>query len=273
MTDSLTRPSPVVYPDTDGLPLCESDPTRDYLLYSVATLESFFKGRPNTYVSGNLFIYYKEGDPSSVISPDVFVIFGVSKCKRRSYQAWKEGGKLPAFILEVTSRSTKRQDELEKPKLYAQLGVTEYFQYDPTGDYLQPQLKGQRLIQGEYQPLPLQTRANGIHYIHSETLGLDLCLRDPNWQGLMVSPEAAARSLRFFDPQTQSWLLSYEELDHSRLQTEQEKVQLEQEKVQIEQERDQARQSLRQAAQQLAALGMPPDEIATLLQLDPQDLR
>jgi Uma2 family endonuclease len=62
------------------------------------------------------------------------VVFGVSNRKRRSYKTWQEGGKLPSFILEITSLSTKKQDEESKPLLYASLGVPEYFQYDPTGD-------------------------------------------------------------------------------------------------------------------------------------------
>ena len=37
---------------------------------------------------------------------------------------------------------------------YAFWGVEEYFQYDPTGDYLNPQLQGLRLIEGNYFPIP-----------------------------------------------------------------------------------------------------------------------
>jgi hypothetical protein len=33
---------------------------------------------------------------------------------------------------------------------------------DPTRDYLKPQLKGARLIDGQYQYLPLQQIANGV---------------------------------------------------------------------------------------------------------------
>lgn len=113
------------------------------------------------YVSGNLFIYYEEGNPQAVMSPDVFVVFGVSNRKRRTYKTWQENGKLPSFILEITSKTTQRKDEVEKPQLYASLGVQEYFQYDPTADYLKPQLKGARLVEGRYQTLPLDQTAEG----------------------------------------------------------------------------------------------------------------
>jgi Uma2 family endonuclease len=69
----------VDYPETDGQPMTESDATRDYLVYCVEALRNHFQSRRNVYVSGNLFIYYRKGDPKSVISPDVFVIFGVNK--------------------------------------------------------------------------------------------------------------------------------------------------------------------------------------------------
>jgi hypothetical protein len=53
--------TPIIYPDTDGAPMAESDPARDYLIYSVEALSIYFQNRDDVYVSGNLFIYYKQG--------------------------------------------------------------------------------------------------------------------------------------------------------------------------------------------------------------------
>ena len=162
MVQQLYNPSPLIeYPETDGQPMTESDATRDYMTYCIAALRSFFQSRPQIYVSGNLFIYYEEGNANQNISPDVFVIFGVSKRERRSYKTWQENNKVPDFVLELTSKSTKKQDEETKPLLYSQLGIQEYFQYDPTGDYLKPQLKGQTLVNGIYQPIAAQTLTDG----------------------------------------------------------------------------------------------------------------
>ena len=85
MTNVTSLPY-IVYPETDGLPMSESDATRDYLLYYVAVLENYFQSRRGVYVSGNLFLYYEEGDPKKVVSPDVFVVFGVNQRKRKSYK-------------------------------------------------------------------------------------------------------------------------------------------------------------------------------------------
>jgi Uma2 family endonuclease len=251
-----THPTALVhYPETDGQPMTESDPTRDYLIYCVETLRTYFEGRPNTYVSGNLFIYYQEGDAKKVISPDVFVIFGVSKYKRRSYKAWQEGGKLPSFIIEITSLTTRKQDEVEKPELYASLGVQEYFQYDPTGDYLMPQLKGSRLVNGQYQSLPLECTPDGISFIHSQELGLDLQLRVPTVESLMTPARLApvALELRFYDARSNSKLLSYRELLNAQEQTEAERLK--------------AQQALQSAIAHLKATGLSSEQIAEILNL------
>ena len=100
MVQQPYAPSPVIkYPETDGQPMTESDATHTYMIYCIAALRAFFQGQPQIYVSGNPFIYYEEGNPPQNISPDVFVIFGVSKRDRRSYKTWHENGKLPAFVL------------------------------------------------------------------------------------------------------------------------------------------------------------------------------
>ena len=57
--------------------------------------------------------------------------------ERQSYRLWEEP-RGPDFVLEVTSRRTWREDQGRKRKQYEMLGVPEYWQYDPTGDYLQP---------------------------------------------------------------------------------------------------------------------------------------
>lgn len=246
MVEISQTPTFVEYPDSDGQPMTESDATRIYLIYCVEALRLFFRGRSQVYVSGNLFIYYQEGQPNKSVSPDVFVVFGVSNRKRRSYKAWQEAGKLPSFILEITSLSTKKQDEESKPLLYASLGVPEYFQYDPTGDYLKPQLKGKRLVNGSYEPIPPTTLTNGTVVLHSETLGLDLRLL-PADQTTVQFPGIATRELRLFDPQTGAKLLSYQEGEQARLEAEQmaneERQRADQESQRAEQESQRAEQA------------------------------
>jgi Putative restriction endonuclease len=204
-----------------------------------------------------LFIYYEEGNPQAVISPDVFVVFGVNHRPRRSYKTWQEGGKLPSFIIEITSFTTQRKDEVEKPELYASLGVQEYFQYDPTADYLKPQLKGRQLVNSAYQPLPLQSTAEGVPFIHSAVLGLDLQLQPPTQSALALVP--LPRQLRFYDPQTGLKLLDREEMEAVRAQAEQERDLAQQERDLARQERDLAQQRASLLAERLRQLGIDPE--------------
>ena len=105
------------------------------------------------------------------------VAFGVpSEPPRNVWKTWEEG-KLADFVVEVTSISTRNRDENDKRELYQRLGVQEYWQFDPTGDYLDPILKFQRLdSKGVYELVPLKTAADGALYGVSEVLGLHLCL-------------------------------------------------------------------------------------------------
>ena len=228
----------IIYPVSDGTPMAESDPARDYLIYCVEALDIYFQNREDVYVSGNLFIYYKKGVPSAVVAPDVFVVFGVTKKKRLSYKVWNEENKVPNFVLEITSATTQENDEEEKPHKYSQLGIQEYFQYDPTGDYLTPQLKGSRLIDGNYQSIQGNVLPDGTSSIYSEVLGLDLRL--------------VGGELRFYDPQTAEKLLSHKE---------------------TEQARQQAEQARRNAIPKLLGLGLSLEQVAEALSLSVEDVR
>ena len=66
----------VDYPSEDGQPMAESDFQREPLTYAVEALGAYFQQRADVYVSGNLFIYYEEGNSEAVVAPDVFVVFG-----------------------------------------------------------------------------------------------------------------------------------------------------------------------------------------------------
>lgn len=145
---------PIDYPESDGEPMAETDDHRDEIAEMTLTLDRRFRARDDVYVSGNLFLYYEEGNPSACKAPDVFVVIGVTKQKRRVYKLWEEG-QVPALVIEVTSRKTKTEDEVEKPRLYAELGIPFLFLYDPLAEYLEPALKGFELgSDGKYRRIP-----------------------------------------------------------------------------------------------------------------------
>jgi Uma2 family endonuclease len=196
----VQTPQRIHYPSSDGQPVAESDFQLQPLLYAVTTLRTHFQDRADVYVAGNMFIYYEEGNPEAVVAPDVFVVLGTTKRDRVSYMLWEEP-KGPDFVLEITSRSTRTKDQGPKRGTYAFLGVREYFQYDPTHDYLVPALQGARLVAGSYQALPPTTLPDGTLVLHSDVLGLDLRLEEG--------------TLRFYDPVTGQKLLSHAEIEQA----------------------------------------------------------
>ena len=219
----LRRPSPPVhYPDSDDEPMGESFLHIETSLDAFVVLRAHHADRSDACVGCNNFVYYEEGNPKAVVIPDVLVAYGVPKHSGRLvWKVWEEG-KAPDFILEVTSKSTRRIDERDKKELYERLEVTEYWQFDPTGDYLDPILKGRVLdADGRYRELVLERRDGGLCRL-SEVLGLDMRLED--------------RQLRFFDPKRGECLLSPEE----QHQVNQEQLQVNGEQRRALKERDRA---------------------------------
>jgi Uma2 family endonuclease len=194
-------PTKTHYPDSDGKPMAESDFQRKPLAYAVEALAYFFRDRPDVYVSGNLLIYYEEGSPELSVAPDVFVVVGVPRQERRSYFIWREG-KAPDFVIEITSRATRSEDQGAKRGIYAYLGVREYFQYDPTGDYLRPPLQGDRLSEGRFLPVAPSVLPDGNLSLTSQVLNIELRLE--------------GSQLRLYDLKTGEKLLTYEEAQDAR---------------------------------------------------------
>ena len=178
------------YPDSDGLPMAENESQFWPILYVGSALDCYFQARDDVYVVGNLLLYYQEGDDKKSVSPDLMVVFGASKHVRSSYRLWEEP-KAPDFVLEIASESTYRSDQGEKRVTYADVGVSEYWQCDPTGSYLSSPLLGFRLVEGRYAPIAVTATEGGLLVGRSEVLGLELHL----------TPGAPVRDvLRFYDP-------------------------------------------------------------------------
>jgi Uma2 family endonuclease len=182
----------IEYPTRDGRPMAETDWHRDLMSALIAMLQMWYAKVRRVYVSGNLLLYYVPGNKRKHVAPDVFVVRGVSKRKRLYYLLWEER-KSPQMIIELTSKSTRKEDLDTKFKLYRDiLKVQEYFLFDPFAEYLKPPLCGFRLTDGDYLPIqPIEGR------LPSEATGLHL--------------ERDGTMLRLYDPATGGWLPTLEE--------------------------------------------------------------
>ena len=176
----------IFYPESDGKPMAETEAHRDLMIDFIQMLKYHFRKRNDVCVSGNMLMYYEEGNPKKSVAPDVFVAFGVGKKRRNTYLTWKEKN-TPDFVLEVASRSTFRKDIGQKKELYAsELSVKEYYVYDPLGEIV-PNFIGFRLTDGVYQDINFVNNR-----LPSETLGLELGEHEGE--------------LRLYDPNTFNWL-------------------------------------------------------------------
>lgn len=186
------------YPSGDGEPMADNDWQWIAMANTALTLRNRYAGRTDVYVASDMLVYYRMNDVSARVAPDVYAVFGANGNHRRySWLTWREG-KAPDFVLEVASPRTWERDAGDKRDIYAAMGVTEYWRFDPRGEFFVPELIGEELADGEYRPLTLQRDADGILRGHSTLLGLDICVRP----GL---------ELRLYDPAAGQWLLAPEE--------------------------------------------------------------
>ena len=108
--------------------------------------------------------------------PDLLVAFDVDP---QAYEASNgyvasEQGKPPDFVLEVASESTAEADLNEKRDYYAMIGVGEYWRFDKTGQHHGAKLAGERLVNGEYQPIDIEELPGGSLQGYSAALNLHL---------------------------------------------------------------------------------------------------
>jgi len=170
-TDSMASDAPMDAPDAPGVDL-STFPTSDgkpvaetYANYIQMTILQLAlrqllqsQGQPPAVIGGNQFLYYNRHNKREHLSPDVYVGFDLAPPSfREVWFTWKEG-KAPDIVFEITSPSTQRKDLSREPRgkltLYAQLGVREYYVYDPQL-VMFPPLRGFTLIQGRLEEASL----------------------------------------------------------------------------------------------------------------------
>ena len=164
-----------ILPDSDGLRMAEGDEHCRAILSIRMTLDVRHRHSADTYVTGDLLMYYDQEDWSKRVAPDVMVVRGVAKRMRRSYVLWEEG-KPPDCVVEVSSWDSREQDRTEKREFYARLGVQEYFLFDPLFEKTEHEgrLQGFRLLGGRSVEMGPGGLAGSRTELQSEVLGVSL---------------------------------------------------------------------------------------------------
>lgn len=163
-----------------------------------------FAGQPDTLASGDIPVNYEPANMNVRVEADLCVAYGVNVAsikRRNGYIIW-EVGKPPDFLMEVASSSTHIRDTGFKRRLYAELGVAEYWRVDPSGgDHYGRPLAGDRLTDGAYADIPLVHEDDGMIWGYSAMLDLCLCWH-PAWDWDVDDDT----NLRFYNRRTERYL-------------------------------------------------------------------
>jgi Uma2 family endonuclease len=251
----VTQQTEPFYPSADGTPVAETYDHLYALLVTLEVLRQYLVGRQAT-VLGNQFLYYAQGFPKLRVAPDVMVIFDVAPGGRDNYKIWEEG-QVPKVIFEMTSQGTKDQDQVFKKTLYEQIGVTEYWLFDPKGEWVEENLRGYRLRGETYEQItdnrsePLQLRLQ----VEGRLIGF---YREDTGEKLLI-PDELAQSLR---QEVLARKQAEERAEQERQHAAQERQRTEQERQRAAQERQRAEQAeiqVQQLKERLRSLGVDPD--------------
>jgi hypothetical protein len=198
-------------------------------------------------VGADQFIYFREGDPSRRIAPDVYVLPGVRPGKRiRSWKVWQEGI-APNFCFEVVSDDV-RYDYEEKPILYGEMGTQELVVFDPDSEghagrfrwQVFRRVKGRGLIRVDVsQADRIQSKELGVWLRH---VGEGDELRvvpafGKNGDELMLTPDQRA---------------DHERAEKEKERAEKEKERAEKEKERAEKEKERAEKEKERAEKEVA---------------------
>ena len=198
-------------------------------------LKHYYPPEAQVYVGIDLMIYYVEGDPSVSVVPDVFVALGVVPGSRDTYRVWAEG-KPPDFILEIASPDTAQHNAEGKKNQYRNIGVQEYWLYDPDGGLHQPRLQGFELTRGRYRRLEEKQQTAVDLAVRSKVLGLEL-----HFDG---------ERLRLWDPVERHYLLTPSEEGPARREAERQTREHAQARREFERQAAEEAQARREAERQ-----------------------
>ena len=194
-------------------------------------LAEHFGHEDTTIVTGEAYISrVPTSSRQGLFYPDLLIAFNVDPeggSDRNGYII-EEQGKPPDFVLEIASPTTGRRDVTVKREGYAALGIPEYWRFDESGGrHHGAPLAGDRLVDGVYQPIPIERIDDRTHQGYSAALDLHLRWEDGR--------------LGWYDPATGRHI--------TRFRDERDRANQAEAQVDIERDRANAEQGARQEAE------------------------
>lgn len=109
-TPAVRAPTTIEYPTRDGRPMGETDLYRKDINDLIESLDIWYEDDPLVYVSGNLLLYYVPGNKRRHVSPDVFVVRGVTKLIQSTVGITHAGIMFPSLAGSLPSFRQSRTD-------------------------------------------------------------------------------------------------------------------------------------------------------------------
>ncbi len=185
--------------------------------YVAMAVRYILRGMGSVFLGSNIPLRTNPLNLREHEAPDYYLAWGVDVAAIRgetAYNLW-EVGKPPEWALEVASPSTYQRDLNDKPDRYAEIGIGEYWMFDPTGGELYGRaLIGFELVDGRYEPIEIVRNEHGLLSGYSRELGVRLCVVEESQREelLEIQPDLGLLFAMDFNPA----LLLFQEVDTGR---------------------------------------------------------
>ena len=170
-------------------------------------LRHYLGGRDTTLVTGEQYLCRAVTQSlAGSRYPDLLIAFDVDMDAYQHSNGYviNDQGKPPDFVLEIASLKTGREDVTGKRDDYAGFGIPEYWRFDetPNGAWHGARLAGDRLVNGAYQPIPIEQISDEILQGYSPVL--NLLLRWENGELRWHDPATGQHIATFADAQARA---------------------------------------------------------------------
>ena len=207
-SDMSTNPAPRTAHATDFVRLPDPPEPEDmnnniflHLPGNSHNLVEHFGNEDTTIIMGDAYISRAPtSSRQGLFHPDLLIAFNVypvASTDRNGYII-EEQGKPPDFVMEIASPTTGPRDVTDKREGYASLGIPEYWRFDDSGgQHHGVPLAGDHLVDGIYQPIPIERIDDRTHQGYSAVLNLRL-----RWENGMLGwydPATGLHIIRFRD--------------------------------------------------------------------------
>ena len=182
--------------------------------YVAMAVRYILRGMGSVFLGSNIPLRTNRLNRREHEAPDYYLAWGVDVASIRgqtAYNLW-EVGKPPEWALEVASPSTYERDLNDKPRRYAEIGIGEYWMFDPTGGELYGEaLMGFELVDGVYEAVEVVRNEHGLSSGYSRELGVRLCVVEESQREelLRIQPDLGV----LFDMDFNPALLLFQEVD------------------------------------------------------------